>query len=154
MLVPDGQFGSRYNPEASAPRYIYTKGSEWLKILFDDNEKLIYHYNKSDDGDKIEPTRLYPKVPLQLINGSLGIASGWSNYTPSFKLKDVANNIIQYLTKGTFSPMMPWYRDYLGTLTVEDGKIVCTGKHKYEIGVLTIYDTHIATYRTKLTEYL
>lgn len=52
--------------------------------------------------------------------------------------------------------MMPWYRNYLGTLTIDDGKIVCTGKHKYEIGVgvLTIYDTHIATYRTKLTEYL
>lgn len=62
--------------------------------MFDNDEKLIYNFNLSDDGEKIEPMRLFPKVPLQLINGSLGIASGWSNYTPSFKLSDVAKNII------------------------------------------------------------
>lgn len=62
--MPDGQFGSRFIPDASAPRYIYTKGSDWLKVLFDSDEYLIYEYNLSDDGAKIEPTRLYPKVPL------------------------------------------------------------------------------------------
>ena len=62
--MPDGYFGSRIAPDASAPRYIYTFGSEWLTRLFDDNEKLIYNFNLSDDGEKIEPMRLYPKVPL------------------------------------------------------------------------------------------
>ena len=75
-----------------------------------------------------------------MINGSLGIASGWSNYTPSFKLSDIAGNIINYLMEGKFKSMMPWYRDYMGTFNINNDKIVCVGKHTYKDGVLTIYD--------------
>lgn len=50
--------------------------------------------------------------------------------------------------------MKPWYRDYMGTFVMKDGKMLCIGKHTYEDGTLTIYDTEITTYRTKLIEYL
>ena len=49
---------------------------------------------------------------------------------------------------------MPWYRDYMGTFSVDADKIVCVGKHTYKDGVLTIYDTEITTYRAKLIEFL
>lgn len=56
--------------------------------------------------------------------------------------------------QGKFKLMMPWYRDYMGTFSVNDDKIVCVGKHTYKDGVLTIYDTEITTYRAKLIEFL
>lgn len=49
---------------------------------------------------------------------------------------------------------MPWYRDYMGDISIKDDKIVCVGKHRYNMGVLTIYDTEITTFRAKLIEFL
>lgn len=79
LLVPSGSFGIRFDHTAAAPRYIYTYASEWLRLLFDENESLIYEYNLSDEGDPIEPKRLFPLVPLALVNGCNGIAAGWKS---------------------------------------------------------------------------
>ena len=87
LLVPDGQFGSRWNPNnAASARYIYTQASDWLKKFFKQTDEALYIYNISDDGEQIEPKFMLPIVPLFLINGALGIATGFSTKIPSFKL--------------------------------------------------------------------
>jgi len=161
LLEPLGGFGIRYNPRNASPRYIYTKGSKWLSLLFDKNEKLIYEYNLSDDGAPIEPKRLFPLVPLALVNGANGISTGWSSFIPSYKLEDVVKCVKSWIETGRVPEITPWYRDYNGTVWGEKEEYVCEGKYEYNEPPqgdrreppqgdrrepnLTIYDTHILT---------
>ena len=63
LLVPHGQFGTRFAPDdCGSPRYLHTEGSAWLESIFSHLDKLTF--NTSDEGDNIEPTVLYPIVPI------------------------------------------------------------------------------------------
>lgn len=77
VLTREGNFGTRFSPEASAPRYIYTMKEKYTDKLFlkADNDILI---GQEFEGDKIEPRFFVPTLPLLLINGSEGISSGFA----------------------------------------------------------------------------
>jgi len=92
MLAAEGNFGSRFKNDPSAPRYIYTHGQPILFDLFnkDDNEILIKQYF---EGNLIEPRFYLPELPLLIINGSSGIASGFSQ---SILPRD-KNDVIKYI---------------------------------------------------------
>lgn len=77
LLTREGNFGTRFSPEASAPRYIYTMKEKHTDKLFikDDNTILI---QQEFEGDKIEPRFFVPTIPLLLVNGSEGISSGFA----------------------------------------------------------------------------
>jgi len=65
LIEPHGSFGTRYNPDASSsPRYIDVSPSKYLGKLFKKDDELLYKYNRSDNGDEIEPMILYPIIPL------------------------------------------------------------------------------------------
>lgn len=78
MMMPEGNFGTRLVPEASAARYIYSYGSKDLfeQLNTDDNEILEH---QEFEGHQIEPKFLLPKLPLLLINGAEGISSGYAS---------------------------------------------------------------------------
>lgn len=76
LLEEDGQFGSLRSPEPAAARYIGTKLSDNFKLLYKDFELLQY---REEEGQKIEPYFFLPIVPTVLINGSSGIAVGFSS---------------------------------------------------------------------------
>lgn len=77
LLDREGNFGNRFIPEASAPRYIYTNGSKEFFALFskEDNNILTPQYF---EGTKIEPLFYVPSLPLLLINGNEGVATGFA----------------------------------------------------------------------------
>ena len=103
LLVPKGQFGKRDNPQGvSAYRYLHTAGSQWLSVLYKKDDELLYKYRLSDNGEDIEPERLYPIIPIQMVNGAQGTATGWSTFMPCYDVKDVINYIIEFLTKGSY----------------------------------------------------
>jgi DNA gyrase/topoisomerase IV subunit A len=70
LLAREGNFGTRFKPEASAPRYIYTMKDKHTDMLFnkDDEDVLIKQFF---EGDEIEPRFYAPTLPLLLINGSM-----------------------------------------------------------------------------------
>lgn len=76
LLEEDGQFGSLRSPEPGAARYIGTRLSKNFRLLYKDFELLEY---KEEEGEKIEPYFFLPIVPTVLINGSSGIAVGFSS---------------------------------------------------------------------------
>jgi DNA topoisomerase-2 len=76
LLEEDGQFGSLRSPEPGAARYIGTRLSKNFRLLYKDFELLQY---KEEEGEKIEPYFFLPVVPTVLINGSSGIAVGFSS---------------------------------------------------------------------------
>lgn len=76
LLDECGQFGSLRSPEAGAARYIGTKLNKNFRLLYKDFELLEY---KEEEGTSIEPKYFLPILPTILINGSSGIAVGFSS---------------------------------------------------------------------------
>jgi len=90
LFVPEGMFGTRLEggDDASAPRYIFTKLQPYFNLLFPPIDDPLLIYNK-DDGANIEPTYYVPIIPLILINGCIGIGTGWMCSIPQFSPKDI-----------------------------------------------------------------
>ena len=76
LLEEIGQFGSLRSPDPGAARYIGTKLNKNFRLLYKDFELLDY---KEEEGVEIEPKFFLPIVPTILINGSSGIAVGFSS---------------------------------------------------------------------------
>lgn len=75
LLQKFGNFGTRCIQEASAPRYIFARGSDELFDLFKDSEILEQQYF---EGSRIEPKFYVPTLPMLLVNGSEGVSSGFA----------------------------------------------------------------------------
>jgi DNA topoisomerase-2 len=80
----------------------------------EDDEILKYCY---DGENTIEPEVYYPIIPMILVNGALGIGTGWSTFIPKYNPIEIINNIKQYLDHKTLSTIHPWYKGFKGTFT-------------------------------------
>ena len=76
-LVGDGNFGTRFIPNAAASRYIFAKTNPIVKDLFkkEDNVNL---YHQVFEGDKIEPLFYMPIIPTILANQQEGMSIGFA----------------------------------------------------------------------------
>jgi DNA gyrase subunit A len=92
-----GAFGTRINPTAfGSPRYVSSKISPFSKeVIFKDWEivELKPSYDETDE----EPTMLLPLVPILLLNGIQGIATGYSTTILPRDLKDLITQQIKVL---------------------------------------------------------
>jgi DNA topoisomerase-2 len=90
LLSPNGQFGTRIQggQDASSPRYIYTLISKLTRLIFkeEDNDILTY---LNEDGLSIEPEFYVPIIPMVLVNGSIGIGTGYSTNIPQYNPEDI-----------------------------------------------------------------
>ena len=77
LLHPEGNFGTRYENAASAPRYIFTHKSNIVDSLFNPADRAIL-LHQTFEGNDIEPVYYLPNLPLLLINGSEGVSSGFA----------------------------------------------------------------------------
>jgi DNA topoisomerase-2 len=59
------------------------------RIIFNEVDDMILKY-REEDGKKIEPEYYLPILPMLLVNGSVGIGTGWSTDVPCFNPEDVA----------------------------------------------------------------
>jgi DNA topoisomerase-2 len=94
-----GQFGYLYDKRPGAPRYIFVKLSGWSKLLLKDDAELHYKFDE-DTGDKIEPQFYLPILPMLLINGTNGIAVGYSTAFQNRNPLEVALVALEYLKNG------------------------------------------------------
>jgi len=76
LMEEDGQFGSLRVPEAGAPRYIGTRLHPNFRLVYKDFDLLS---PREEEGEVIEPEYFLPVVPMILVNGSSGIAVGFSS---------------------------------------------------------------------------
>jgi len=90
LLSPNGQFGTRIQggEDASSPRYIYTLLSKLTRLLFKEEDNSILNY-LNDDGVSIEPDYYIPIIPTILVNGSIGIGTGYSTNIPQFNPEEI-----------------------------------------------------------------
>ena len=69
-----------------------------------------------DDGELIEPVFYMPIIPIILVNGTVGIGTGWSTNIPQFNPLDIVNNIRNLMKGEEIVNMNPWYRGFTGNI--------------------------------------
>jgi DNA topoisomerase-2 len=92
LLNPNGQFGSRCQggQDASSARYIFTLLSKLTRLIFKEEDNAILNY-QDDDGQQIEPEYYVPIIPMILVNGGIGIGTGYSTNIPQFDPSELIN---------------------------------------------------------------
>ena len=103
ILMPNGQFGGRIQGgnDASSARYIYTLISKLTRLIYKEEDNCILNYLE-DDGVSIEPEYYVPIIPMILVNGGLGIGTGFSTNIPQYNPEDIikiCNNICDNIEK-------------------------------------------------------
>ncbi|MBD23824.1 MAG: hypothetical protein CMG46_02300 [Candidatus Marinimicrobia bacterium] len=117
LLLPNGQFGSRImgGSDSASARYIHTALNTLCKLLFPALDNTLLKY-KEDDGSQVEPEYYVPIIPLILINGMVGIGTGFSTSIPKYNIKDIVDNIQRKLNGEIYKPLKPWYYGFKGTI--------------------------------------
>jgi DNA topoisomerase-2 len=136
VLKPIGQFGSRIHmgKDAGAPRYIYTMLEKISTIIYNKDDQGVLKY-LDDDGIPVEPEYYVPIIPTVLINGAIGIGTGFSTNIPCYNPKDIAGILKamltcpeDYQTSSQLPELMPWYMGFEGTIKKQNDKWVSVGR--------------------------
>jgi DNA topoisomerase-2 len=100
ILSPNGQFGTRIQggQDASSSRYIYTLISKLTRLIFKEEDNEILNY-LDEDGLSIEPEYYLPIIPMILVNGAIGIGTGYSTNIPQFNPEDIINIYLEFIEK-------------------------------------------------------
>lgn len=147
LLYPSGSFGTRLGKvdstlvkgekkfsvkggaDASAPRYLFTFLNKIAYSLFDQRDEELYEYNKSDEGDDIEPKFYLPILPMALVNGCSGIGTGWSTTINCYNPLELVDWIKAWIVEkeDKLKPLYPWYRNWTGSFKVTSTGITTEG---------------------------
>ena len=128
FLVPSGQFGTRLGGGAdhASARYIFTRLTPVTRTIFPERDDDILTYLE-DDGQLIEPDRYVPIIPTVLVNGCVGIGTGFSTSVPCFDVHDVIGAVRARLRGEDVPDLTPSYRGFTGKIEACDGGYVTRG---------------------------
>lgn len=133
LLVPQGQFGTRLKggDDAASPRYIFTNLANVTGKIFmkEDHNVLTY---RMDEGQSIEPHAFAPIIPMVLVNGANGIATGWSTQLPMYNPLHIIDYIENQLNRqGQNIVLKPWYKGFTGTIQEVGSDFVTKGTWEF-----------------------
>jgi DNA topoisomerase II len=137
--------------DATSPRYIHTTLTLLVRKLYrtEDQPVLAYRY---DDGVRIEPEFYVPVLPTVLMNGVLGIGTGFSTNLPCFDPGQIAgacerliaaidasgaemddSDTIKAVIDAVDIPLFhPWYAGFEGSIApLKPGSYQSTGVWKW-----------------------
>lgn len=123
IFAKNGQFGTRVDggEDAADGRYSETKPEWWVKYVFQKKMVELVPQRKVK-GDNVEPYWIPCDVPLAVINGTRGIATGWSTYIPAHSPYDVIVWLINRCRGVENKPLHPWFNKFKGSLKIIDRK--------------------------------
>lgn len=142
LLDKSGNFGTRSVQEASAPRYIFAKGSKNLTKLFKDEDDSILE-KQTFEGNKIEPRFYLPSLPMLLVNGSEGVSSGFAQKIIGRNPANLKKYLLKKLqgtnpNQNTVNELLkPYYTGFNGTFekdTETPNKWIVKGEVKLDKG--------------------
>ena len=116
-----GQFGTRHamGDDAASPRYLSISLPKYAPLLYDE-EAIDCIPKRVIEGDEVEPMYLPAIIPMHIVNGANGIATGYSTYIPNHNYYDVINWFKERCS-GTNHPnkeelLKPWYKGFTGRI--------------------------------------
>lgn len=139
-LKPIGQFGSRYNNAAASPRYIYTSLNPITRYIFREEDDPILNYI-FDEGEWIEPQFYLPIIPTILVNGAIGLGTGWSTKIPMWNVHDIIDYMKNVITNQPLNRIRYHYNGFTGEIIENEKGFITRGV--YEIKSKTAAQTKI-----------
>lgn len=133
LLFPDGQFGTRLQGgnDAASPRYIFTKLMTTARLLFPEADDHVLDY-VVEEGRSVQPANYAPIIPMVLVNGANGIATGWSTKLPMHNPLALAKYLLNHLHNQEKRVVLePWYRGFKGTIEPAEQGFVSKGVYEF-----------------------
>ena len=155
LLEARGQYGSRSSSiDGLGFRYLHTGPAKYMcKIHRKEDNRLINV--ETIDGDDTRIKYLFPIIPMLLVNGTRGVATGWNNSFEMHNPVDICLNIIEHLRHGTpLKKPKVWYRGFEGKVEDRGNKISTRGKVFVDGDTITIYDLPVYCKIEKFLELL
>jgi DNA topoisomerase-2 len=149
LLVPNGQFGSRLmgGKDSASARYIFTYLEGITDKLFrKEDAGILKHLD--DDGMVVEPENYLPVMPMLLINGCVGIGTGFSTDIPPFNPTDILRVLRERLNNHLSSlriiSLKPWWQGFKGEVEAAgDGCWNTRGKYTIDSVTKTLTITEL-----------
>jgi len=94
LIDMHGNNGSIDGDGPAAMRYTETRMSKNAEYLLQDIDKNTVPFIPNFDEEEIEPTVLPAKFPNLLVNGAMGISSGYATYIPTHNINEVVSATI------------------------------------------------------------
>ena len=95
LIDMHGNNGSIDGDGAAAMRYTETRLSKNAEYLLQDIDKNTVPFIPNFDDEETEPTVLPSRFPNLLVNGAMGISSGYATYIPTHNINEVINATIE-----------------------------------------------------------
>lgn len=125
LFQGDGNFGNRLIPDAAAPRYIFARLMPYIDLLFKDTEYAPEH----PDEDVRVPLYYLPIIPLVLVNGIKGIATGYATDIPPHDPVSLIDWLIERTkTETPKAEIQPKYYYFTGDIEKTNTCYRLTGK--------------------------
>lgn len=123
-FVQGGQFGSRkkLGKDCAQPRYLTSALEWWIKHAYK-KELIELIKRRIVDEDEVEPPWLPCVIPMHLINGGNGVATGHNTKIPNHNPKAVVNWLLNKCRGQEVEKILPWYLDFDGKLKFKENKI-------------------------------
>ena len=179
LMQPIGQFGTRIQggSDSASPRYIHTLLTEMARKIFRQEDNPILH-RLEDDGKPIEPEYYVPILPMVLVNGGIGIGTGFSTNIPQhnpsdvidqcMKIIDVLNkqepiqtkedieSMYKVIDKTRLGNIHPWYLGFKGKITPgKEGTYQSRGVWNWlDDQILEITELPVGTWTEDYKEFL
>jgi len=131
LFWPKAMLGTRKEEgeDGGQARYTFTKLSPWIRDMFPKVDESLYKF-VVDEGKEREPELLLPILPISMVNGALGIGTGYSTFIPNFYPPSLCEWIRNKLLGLPLPELYPWYNEYRGVISVEYKKDVVKKKRK------------------------
>lgn len=104
LVNGQGNFGSRDGDSAAAMRYTEAKLTPIAQLLLSELNEEVVRFRPNYDGAFKEPTLLPSRLPMLLLNGTMGIAVGMASDIYPHNLGEVANAIV-HLVRNPDAPL-------------------------------------------------
>ena len=161
LLMPNGQFGTRLQggKDSASERYIFTRLSKLTRYIFRKEDDEILNY-LDDDGLSVEPIYYIPIIPMILVNGALGIGTGFSTRIPCYDPKQIIsvikNKIKLHDDKMNYiEEIIPFYRGFKGKIEyTENGKYQTSGNFTIVKNKIIINELPIGIWNEDYITYL
>lgn len=121
FFCADGQFGTRnmLGKDAADARYTKTRPQWWWKFIFRSEDNPLLNM-VVDEGKVCEPVTFLPILPIELVNGSAGIATGHSTFLPNHDPLDICQWLTAKINGYPLPAVLPWYRGFKGSIKLAE----------------------------------
>lgn len=125
LFIGKGSFGNYFDSTPAATRYIFCKLNPVCEKLFLDTELAPRH----PDIEHLPPRHYLPIIPMVLVNGISGIATGWAVDIPPHSPESIIDALVKKCHGKTVEPadLVPNYPCFKGFISREGNSLKLKG---------------------------